>query len=116
MSDPNDPDKKPPPQPTVAWNPADLPGLGGDASEADEDAEKKPAKPPAAPSGSQPTLAMDASEMLDAAAAQQAGAPPSGQPPQGGAPPSKPAPQATMAWNPEDLPAVLAPAEPVSAQ
>ena len=153
MSNPEDPNKKPPPQPTVAWNPEDVPGFGSDepaepapqaetptpaeeptpqhpAPSGEEpaapppQAPQPPAPPPAEPQQPaqkpppQPTMAWDPADMLAAASTEEeeapAAAPPAAAPPAEPPPaqtatppppaaPPKPAPQATLAWNPEDV-------------
>jgi len=50
VSNIDDPDKKPPTQPTVAWDPSDVPGLEGEASESTPPpVEASPPHPPATP-------------------------------------------------------------------
>jgi serine/threonine protein kinase len=67
VSNPDEPKKKPP-QPTVAWNPEDLPFSEGEASPEDG-ATEEPESAPAPPAGdrgtrqSQPTLAISPEEM-----------------------------------------------------
>ena len=109
MSDADRSEKKPPPQPTVAWNPEDVPGFGSaDEEGSGEAVTQRPASPPPgqrppasgqpARPASQPTVAWDPADML--ASAGGGGAPGAPQPPTAA---KRPTSQPTMAWNPEEV-------------
>ncbi len=66
MSNTDDPDKKPPPQPTVAWDPADVPGLDGGAAKSDPSPAESPILPPPATPPQAPPVDPNATVMFTA--------------------------------------------------
>ena len=95
MSNPDDPDRKPPPQRTVAWDPADVPGMS------DEPASTPPAEsagtpaPPATPPATAPPASPPVVPPATAPAQPPPAQPPPVQPPPVQPPEAAPDPEAT---------------------
>ena len=107
MSHTDDSDKKPPPRPTVARKPDDVPPTGDAAEDAEESTPKTPtrppappATPPAAPPRAAPTPPAQAPETSSPSAEKQAKSP---EPPATSTPPTPPDSNATVRIAPEEV-------------